>query len=211
MKTKKILRFLLALIFGTVIFLFAQPTSLSQAAPERPQLNEEFVDLIIQNESSTTFSIRLNSVNEKYTYYLTVPPHTTKGFWMRRARYKTELYYCGYTRPSNMNLKIYQVLFVPECGGNWVDKQSPHYSAASHLIRPIPIQIRNDTGIPTAMHMYTGDGYVYHALVQPGEIRSFAVLQDDYKVYIDVCGDIPPLHYYAKIHTPLVLQCTDGR
>ncbi len=197
---------------AVLVLLLALPGSEALAGTGK-STNVRFT---IVNYSHKPFTINLYG-DENFTF--TVAADSKEAHVVPRGTYKFTMNPCGYTSSGMLNLNIYQIMYVPVCGGAGVDKEDrlntkgekTHSIYSSDYVKPVRITIRNKTGDKVHLYLRTIENHYYLDLDPWGENSEIQIIvpRDRYVYSFYACGDLEAGYYDARTYIPLDLVCTD--
>ena len=164
------------------------------------------VRFTIDNNSQHSFHINLYGPAQ---YSFDVPPKSKRSWYLPRATYSFSMEACNHTSSGTLNLKIYQTMYVPVCGGTAGPKGDRHHAVdTSDYIKPVRIKIRNMTREPIHLYLRTIENH-YYVDLDPREITTLVVLRGYYVYSYVACGELEAGYYQSVITPPLDLVCSD--
>jgi hypothetical protein len=193
-----------AALAAVLVLLLALPGSEALAGTGK-STNVRFT---IVNYSHKPFTINLYG-DESFTF--TVAADSKEAHVVPRDTYSFTMDACGYTSSGVLNLNIYQIMYVPVCGGTAGAKGGkPHNVDTSDYIKPVRITIRNKTGDKVHLYLRTIENHYYLDLDPWGENSEIQVIvpRDRYVYSFYACGDLEAGYYNARTYIPLDLVCT---
>jgi len=192
-------------IAAILILLLALPGSEAVAGTGKPSI----VRLTIINYSHAPFTINLSGP-ENLTF--TVSPESKEAHVVLRGTYSFTMEACGHYSSGVLNLNIYQIMYVPVCGGTVAPKgEKLHNIDTSDYIKPVRITIRNKTGEKVHLYLRTMENHYYLDLDPWGENSEMQIIvpRDRYVYSFYACNDLEAGYYNARTYIPLDLVCTD--
>lgn len=163
----------------------------------------ELVAFTVVNDSSGYVYLWLNGPT---FYYMSVKSGEIKTFTVMRGEYIQDVYYCGATTSSIVDLTIQTKLIMPVCGGRATQAaRSPHVIDVTETIRIVPVTVENEADSRVLAILTGPSTYVFS--LQVDEAKDYTIAKGEYKVQYYACGKYGERKFFASKGSTLTLTC----
>lgn len=197
---------MLVLVFAcilVVVFTSAAIPLPNASIHAAPTGKSDLVAFTVINDSSGYVYLWLDGPT---FYYMAVKSGEIKTFTVMRGEYFQDVYYCGATTSSIVDLTIQTKLILPVCGGRATQAaKSPHVIDVTETIRIVPVTVENEAESRVLAILTGPSTYVFS--LQVDEAKDYTIAKGEYKVQYYACGKYGERKFFANKGSTLTLTC----
>jgi hypothetical protein len=187
-------------VLAVLMIALALPGAHAMANDYEQNPNVRFT---IINHSQHPVSV---SANGPEYFSIEVDPYSKGSVIVPRGVYKFNMEACNHTSSGVLNLNIFQTMYAPVCGGKGVTTPKNHKIDVADYIKPIRVEIVNNTWEPIRLYLRTLDNH-YYLNLEPRETIYQIVPRDRYVFSYVACDDLQAGYYSARSKISLDLRC----